>query len=175
MNVGAIQVDLRGISVDTSAIGLSVTPTPGATGSFGSVLAGVATQLNAGASLQTVLGSLSMTDLATLNAGVKTIINTALANVTAQSSVASASGQPGKFGELDFSFGPASLTVVGQTVAVDNGAGGPATATITAGGGRGHLLDNLFNKLDQALQSGDQHAIHKLMAQIIQRINLIED
>jgi len=172
--VGSTNVALQGITVNTSAIGLSITPTPGTAGSFGSVLASVATQLNAGMSLSTVLGGLSPTDMATLTTGLQASINGALTDLTAGTAVTAASGQPGKFGILDLSFGPANLSVDGQTVAVDNGAGGAATATITAGGGRGHLLDNLFHKLGSALQNGNQGAIAKLEAQIAQRIELIE-
>jgi hypothetical protein len=172
--VGATGVALRGLTVDTSAIGLTITPTPGTTGSFGSVLANVATELNAGMSLQTVIGGLNANDLATLEAGLQASINGALIDLTADSAVSAASGRPGKFGVLDLSFGPAILTVDGQTLAVDNGAGGPATATIIAGGGRGHLLDNLFHKLGIALQDGDQGRTQLLLARIAQRIELIE-
>jgi hypothetical protein len=174
LSVSPISVSQRALSIDTSAIGLSVSPTAGTAGSFGSVLTNVATQLNAGDSLQSVLAGLSATDSATLMAGLRDLINNTLAQVTTQKAVSDASGQPGKFGTLDLSFGPTTLMVDGQSVAVDDGAGGPITVTITAGTAQGHLLDNLFHKLSNAIQSGNASAEAHLLASITQRIDLIE-
>ena len=52
-----IQLNLRGTTIDTSAIAMSFTPTTGTTGSFGSVLSSVATALSGGTSLQNVCTS----------------------------------------------------------------------------------------------------------------------
>ena len=120
------------------------------------------------------MAGLSATDSATLMAGLQTMIDDALADLTAQTAVSAAAGKPGKYGTLDLSFGTSDLMVEGQTVTVGNGTGDPATATVTAGAAQGHLLDNLFHKLGADIQVGNTSAEAKLFAQITQRIDLIE-
>ncbi len=174
LSLSPITVNQRAISFSTSAIDLSLTPTAGTTGSFGSVLANVATELNSGMTLSAVLAGLSATDSATLMSGLSAMINGSLADLTADGSVTSASGKPGKFGTLGLSFESSNLMVDGQTVTVNNGTSGAVTATVTAGAAQGHLLDNLFHKLGAVITSGNTSAEAHLLAQITQRIDLIE-
>jgi hypothetical protein len=161
LQLAPIHLNLLGLNVDTSAICLSISANPNG-GLLGSLLAGLANALNGGSILGNILGGLSATDLSTLLSGLAGILNGALSQLTAASSVSGASCPI-----LNLSLGPVDLNLLGLNVHLDNCANGPVTLDITAVPGAGNLLGNLLCSLANLLNTpASGTAIAALLRQI---------
>lgn len=151
LSLGAIDLNLLGLRVETSPICLEVTAYEGG-GLLGDLLCSVATLLQGGAPLADVLALLqAQGQLDRFLNGITSLLNGALDAVTANV-IAS---QPGgavaaTCSVLDLSLGPVELTLLGLEVILDDCNDGPVTVTITAipgGGLLGDLLCSLSNLL----------------------------
>ena len=165
--LGPIHLNLLGLAVDTSNICLAIDAQTGSGNLLGNLLAGIANLLNGGTPLGTILGGLSSTNLNTLLGGITGLLNGALGQVTAPTSLAgvttgatsAAAATPVNI--LHLSLGPVNLNLLGLAVNLDNCAGGPVTVDITAIPGPGNLLGNLLGGLAHLLDntSASQQAI----------------
>jgi len=158
LSLGPIHLDLLGLKVDTSKICLNIDAQPGNGNLLGNLLAGVANLLNGGTPLGTILGGLGQTNLNTLLTGITNLLNGALGQVTAPTSLAGVTQQAATAAApavniLHLSLGPVDLDLLGLQVSLDNCANGPVTVDITAQPGPGNLLGNLLGGLAHVLDS----------------------
>jgi hypothetical protein len=163
LEVGAINLDLLGLKVETSRICLDITAQTGPGQLLGNLLAGVANLLNGGLNLGQVLNGVGLpgrppVNLADLTGGLTNLVNAALGQVTAPSALAgvgsSAAAAPGTVDILNLSLGPVDLNLLGLQVSLDDCEGGPVTVDITAEPGPGNLLGNLLGGLARLLDNG---------------------
>lgn len=159
LSLAPIHLNLLGLVVDTSKICLDIAAQPGPGNLLGNLLSGVANLLNSGTPLGTILSGLSSTDLNSLLGGITGLLNGALGQLTAPTSLSgvgsSASGAGGAtaINVLNLSLGPVDLNLLGLTVHLDNCANGPITVAITAQPGPGNLLGNLIGDISHLLDS----------------------
>jgi len=158
LQLGPIHLDLLGLKVDTSKICLNIGAQPGPGNLLGNLLGDVANLLNGGTPLGNILGGLSATNLSTLLNGITGLLNGALGQLTAPSSLAGVTTTPATptapaVNILHLSLGPVDLNLLGLTVGLDNCANGPVTVDITAQPGPGNLLGNLLGGLSHVLDS----------------------
>jgi hypothetical protein len=177
LSLAPIHLNLLGLAVDTSKICLDIAAQPGAGNLLGNLLAGVANLLNSGTPLGTVLSGLSSTDLNSLLGGITGLLNGALGQLTAPTSLSgvssSAAGAGGAtaINVLNLSLGPVDLNLLGLTVHLDNCANGPITVAITAQPGPGNLLGNLIGDVSHLLDSSaSQQGILSSLNRLTQEI-----
>jgi hypothetical protein len=149
LQLAPIHLDLLGLKVDTSRICLDITAQKGPGNLLGNLLSDVAHLLDNGTSLGAILGGLNATQTQALTTGMGSLLNGGLRDVLAVSSVSGVTGNI-----LHLSLGPVDLNLLGLKVHLDNCANGPVTVDITAQGGPGNLLGNLFNDLANLLNNG---------------------
>lgn len=148
LQLGAINLNLLGLNVVTSPICLDITAQQGPGNLLGNLLYSIANALNGGASLATVLGSLTTAQLANLTSGLTNLLNAALGPITSSAAFAGA-GCP----VLHLALGPVDLNLLGLRVHLDNCNNGPVTVDITALPGAGNLLGNLLCNLAHLLDT----------------------
>jgi hypothetical protein len=158
LSLGPIHLDLLGLKVDTSKICLDIAAQPGEGNLLGNLLSDVANLLNGGTPLGTILGNLSSTNLSTLLNGITGLLNGALGQLTAPTSLEGVTTNTGTpttppTSILHLALGPVDLNLLGLTVHLDNCADGPVTVDITAQSGPGKLLGNLIGGLAHVLDS----------------------
>lgn len=159
LSLGAIHLNLLGLNVDTSPICLDIGAQTGSGNLLGNLLADVANLLNSGSTLGTVLSGLSGSNLTTLLNGITGLLNGALSQATAPTSLsgvsssAAGAGGAGALNVLNLSLAPVDLNLLGLTVHLDNCANGPITVDITAQPGPGNLLGNLIGDVGHLLDS----------------------
>jgi len=150
LHLGAINLNLLGLVVQTSEICLEVTAVPGPGNLLGNLLAGLANALNGGTSLATFLAGLTDANRGILLGGLAQLLNGALSAAASSQATPSASTANG-VNVLTLSLGPLNLNLLGLVVHLDNCANGPVTVTITAVPGPGNLLGNLIAGLANLL------------------------
>jgi hypothetical protein len=158
LSLGPIHLDLLGLKVDTSKICLDIAAQPGAGNLLGNLLSDVANLLNGGTPLGTILGNLTSANLSSLLNGITGLLNGALGQLTAPTSLAgvtstAATATAPAVNVLHLALGPVDLNLLGLTVGLDNCANGPVTVDITAQPGPGNLLGNLIGGLTHVLDS----------------------
>jgi hypothetical protein len=156
LHIGAIHLNLLGLTVDTSDICLDVTAQPGSGNLLGNLLANIAHLLDQGQTGQQILGSLTADQLNVLNTGLGSLLTGALSAIGSPTnaalggaSVTTSNGTQ----VLNLSLGPVDLNLLGLDVHLDNCNNGPVTVAIGAQGGPGKLLGNLINGLSHLLDS----------------------
>jgi len=166
LSLAPIHLDLLGLKVDTSAICLSISATPGEGNLLGNLLCGttglldnlisdVTSAVNAAGGgtldLTTVLGDLnSILGNTQLLGG----LNTLLGQATQQFGSPSVTpATPAATSILDLSLGPVDLNLLGLNVHLDNCANGPVTVMVSAQPGAGKLLGNLLSGVAHLLDS----------------------
>jgi len=158
LSLGPIHLDVLGLKVDTSKICLKIAAQPGNGNLLGNLLSDVANLLNGGTPLGNILGGLSSTNLNTLLGGITGLLNGALGQLTAPTSLEGITTNTGTLTTppvsiLHLSLGPVDLNLLGLTVHLDNCDNGPITVDITAQAGPGNLLGNLIGGLSHVLDS----------------------
>ena len=152
LTLNPIHLDLLGLNVNTSKICLDITST--GQGLLGSLLGNVTGALT-GAQLR----------------GVEGLLNDTLGHLIAPASLTGGAGAlgaapPASCDLLHLSLGPVNLNVLGLNVRLDNCAGGPVLANVTAVPSEG-LLGNLLCRLDELLTP------NQLLSVITQEVHLI--
>jgi hypothetical protein len=143
--LGPINLDLLGLVVQTSPICLVITAHAGG-GLLGDLLCNIGTLLSNGVPLNTILGTLTPSQLLDLTGGLIGVLNGALQNLlNAVLTGISAGSGPGECAILHLALGPVDLTLLGLQVVLDNCSGGPVTVDLTAH--HGGLLGNLLCSL----------------------------
>lgn len=180
LSLAPIHLNLLGLAVDTSPICLDIGAQPGSGNLLGNLLANVANLLNNGSPLGGILSGLSTTDLNSLLGGITGLLNGALGQLTAPTSLAgvgsSAAGAGGAAATnvLHLSLGPVDLNLLGLTVHLDNCSNGPVTVDITAQPGPGNLLGNLLGHLSGLLDSNaSQQGILNNLSRITREIRTL--
>ncbi len=162
LQVGAIDLNLLGLRVQTSPICLEVTAFDGG-GLLGDLLCEVANLLAGGTSLADVLALLqSQGRLDQFLAGLTSLLDQVLDRITANTATPAATCQV-----LSLALGPINLDLLGLVVELDDCANGPVTVDITAipgGGLLGDLLCSLSNLLRN--QHASTNAIQTLLFRI---------
>jgi hypothetical protein len=158
LHLAPIDLNLLGLEVKTSEICLNISAQPGPGNVLGNLLAGVAGALDNGLSLNQILGSLGAIDLNTLTTGLTNLLNSALSDLTAPSTLLapgnSVSATPaGSTSILHLAVGPVNLDLLGLMVNLDNCQGGQITVDVIAHTGPGNLLGNLLGGLSHLLDS----------------------
>lgn len=147
LRLGPINLNLLGLDVQTSPIGLVLTGFPSG-GLLGQLLYGLANGLNNGIPLVEYLGNLPPEQLNTLLAGITNILNGTLSNLyNATLTSIQQVGIHHTCAILHLELGPLNLTLLGMNIVLDNCANGPVTVDITAITGHGNLLGNLLCEL----------------------------
>jgi len=134
LHLAPIHLQLLGLHVDTSAICLDVTATPGG-GVLGDLLCGLADGLPLG----------TLPGLDTLNSTVQNILGSALGGALANAKPTHGNDSvcTGQCDILDLSLGPVDLSLLGLNVSLDNCANGPVQVCVSASRGEGLLGDLL--------------------------------
>ena len=172
LEIGAIDLDLLGLVVETSDICLEITANEGE-GLLGDLLCGLSNVLNGtleGLNLGNVTNVLNqIIGGLNLNMALDSVSNVAgnlAANLTTTVSTLADSESltralvldPQQDANgcaiLDLSLGPINLNLLGLEVNLDNCEGGPVTVDITAEPGRGNLLGNLLCGVTNLLNGG---------------------
>jgi len=150
--LGPINLDLLGLTVDTSPICLTITAFHGG-GLLGDLLCGISGLLDPdGLNLGTILGGLTGDQLTALLNGLTDLFNGALGAATAPNADTAVSGsQAGATDILNLSLGPVDLNLLGLEVVLDDCDGGPVTIDVAAVPGPGNLLGNLLSGLAHLL------------------------
>lgn len=161
LHLNPIHLDILGLRIDTSSICLSIKAVPGSGNLLGNLLADVAHLLDQGTSLSDILAGLNSSQLSMLTDGLATIADTAVRDLSQNTSVSGASTNI-----LNLSLGPVRLNILGLRVKLDNCANGPVTLDITATQGAGNLLGNLLSDLAHALDNNNQALVRSLEEQI---------
>ena len=161
--LGPINLDLLGLNVDTSPICLAITADEGG-GLLGDLLCAVAGLLDGGVELGDILDSLTEEELDVLLDGIRDLLNLALDEILAPTSVAGISSSQDEgivlqqaaldCDILNLSLGPVELNLLGLVVELDDCDGGPVTVDITAEPGPGNLLGNLLCGVARLLDNG---------------------
>jgi hypothetical protein len=156
LDIAPIHLSVLGLNLNTSAICLDITTTSGSTDPLGSLLNSIATSLNSGNSLSSVLAGLNSSQLSTLNSGLTTLLNDIGADLTAKSSVSSpttANLPSGSTDILHLSLGPVNVNLLGLNIALNNCATppGPITLDLSSQSGGSNLLGTVFTDLDHLL------------------------
>jgi hypothetical protein len=178
LSLGAIHLNLLGLNVDTSPICLDIGAQTGSGNLLGNLLADVANLLNSGSPLGTILSGLSGSNLTGLLNGITGLLNGALSQATAPTSLsgvsssAAGAGGAGALNVLNLSLAPVDLNLLGLTVHLDNCANGPVTVDITAQPGPGNLLGNLIGDVGHLLDntSASQQGILSNLNQVTSEI-----
>jgi len=162
LHVGAIDLNLLGLRVQTSPICLAVTAFEGG-GLLGDLLCNVANLLAGGTPLAAILQQLQAGgNLNRFLAGLTSLLDQVLDRITANTAGLAASCEV-----LSLSLGPINLDLLGLVVNLDNCANGPVTVDITAipgGGLLGDLLCSLSDLL--ATPRPNATAVQTLLFQI---------
>jgi len=146
-----IHLDLLGLKVDTSAICLDITATPGPGNLLGNLLGGLSGILDGVGGAGGLTGAL--TDLTSLlnDPGLLGGLNTLLGQATGQAGSPTVTGPTTNI--LNLSVGPVDLNLLGLGVHLDNCDDGPVTVSISAQAGSGNLLGNLLSGVAHLLDS----------------------
>jgi hypothetical protein len=167
LHLGAIHLDVLGLTVDTSEICLEIDATSGQGNLLGNLLTGVAHLLDGGVDLGSILGGLSPGNLNALLGGLTGLLNGVLGQLTAPSAVAGVSGNI-----LHLSLGPIDLNLLGLEVHLDDCDDGPVTVDVGAESGPGKLLGNLLGGLSHLLDSNaNSHALNNAIGRVTNAIN----
>jgi len=150
LHLGAINLNLLGLQVQTSEICLSLTALPGQGNLLGNLLCDLANALNGGTSLATFLAGLTDASRGILLGGLSQLLTGALGAAFSSQATPSAT-TAGGVNVLNLSLGPLDLNLLGLVVHLDNCANGPVTVKITAVPGPGNLLGNLIAGLANLL------------------------
>jgi hypothetical protein len=170
LHVGAIHLNVLGLTVDTSEICLDITAQPGAGNLLGNLLGNIAGLLNGGQTGSQVLGGLTGTQLTSLINGLTGLLNGALGLIGSPTNAALGGASVTSAGTtniLHLSLGPVDLNLLGLDVHLDNCNNGPVTVDIGAQSGPGNLLGNLIGGLAHLL---DTNAASSALLQQIGRI-----
>lgn len=178
LEIGAINLDLLGLVVETSDICLDIVAQEGG-GLLGDLLCDVAGLLDGGLNLGDILGDLSPEQITALFNGLTDLLTGVLDAIGSAENVTGVTdsittlhhgggqggGQGGGKGGgngnggpaagecdiLNLAIGPVDLNLLGLNVHLDNCEGGPVTVDITAERGPGNLLGNLLCGLTRIL------------------------
>jgi len=174
LHIGAIDLNLLGLRVQTSPICLAITAQPGPGNLLGNLVSSVANLLNGNVPLGTVLGGLGG-QLNTLLTGLTNVLNNVLGQLTAPSAVTGVGGtSAGACDILHLSLGPVNLNLLGLNVDLDNCSNGPVTVDITAHEGNGNLLGNLLCGLSRLLDNGASNvAVANAISRIANALHLL--
>jgi hypothetical protein len=155
--LGPIELDVLGLNVVTSEICLRVTGETGPGNLLGNLLCALTGILDNGGLLGDFLDTLTDAELDALLQGIQDLLNGALAQVTAPTSVVGVSNSAdgvgiaqvngGQCDILNLSLGPIDLNLLGLDVELDDCDGGPVTVDVFAEPGAGNLLGNLLCNL----------------------------
>jgi len=128
LTLGPIDLDLLGAHVDTSAICLEITATPG------------------GGLLGDLLSGLNLGNLTNIDDALEGILDGVLTGVLTNGGAPAAGATDICDGEcevLDLALGPVDLSLLGLNVSLDNCANGPVQVCVSASAGEGILGDLL--------------------------------
>jgi hypothetical protein len=170
LHVGAIHLNVLGLTVDTSEICLDITAQSGSGNLLGNLLADIAHLLDQGSTFDQIMGSLSADQLNLLNTGMTGLLTGALSAIGSPTNAALGGAtvtSSGTTNILNLSLGPVDLNLLGLDVHLDNCANGPVTVAIGAQSGPGNLLGNLIGGLAHLLDS------NAAVGAILQRLNQI--
>jgi hypothetical protein len=171
LHVGAIHLNLLGLTVDTSQICLDITAQSGPGNLLGNLLSDVSHLLDQGSSLGSILGGLTSAQQTTLTGGLSSVLNGALGAVNSSSALAGVTTSPtGNI--LHLSVGPVDLNLLGLNVHLDNCANGPVTVDVGAQPGPGNLLGNLLSNLTHLFDH--PHNLRALDIALAQLVNRVE-
>jgi hypothetical protein len=162
LQVGAIDLTLAGLRVQTSPICLEITAMEGG-GLLGDLLCEVANLLQGGTSLADVIALLEgRNDLSRFLAGLTSLLDEVFDRLTNNSALAGATCQV-----ASLALGPIELNLLGLVVELDDCANGPVTVDITAIPGGGLLGDLLCSLTDLLNNRGSTTvAINTVLFQI---------
>jgi hypothetical protein len=165
LQVGAIDLTLLGLRVQTSNICLEVTAVPGG-GLLGNLLCEVANLLQGGTTLPEIITLLTARgDLERFLGGLTSMLDSVFDAITANNTLAGATCSV-----LSLQLGPIELNLLGLVVELDNCANGPVTVDVTAIQGGGLLGDLLCSLADLLNNRGPATAIRNLLWQISQAL-----
>jgi len=147
LRLNSIHLNLLGLDVLTSDICLDITAQPGGGNLLGNLLCAVARLLDRGVSLGDILGRLSPQQTQLLLSGIRNLLQGALDQIVAQSTVTNQQQPMVGCPILHLELGPLTLNLLGLVVNLNNCANptGPVTVDITAI--RGALLGDLLCRL----------------------------
>lgn len=138
LSLGPIDLNLFGLTVETSPICLDVTAVPGG-GLLGDLLCGVANLLNDGTSIAAVLAGLELDgNLPLFLNGLTALLNQVFDRIGTNTQLVGATCSV-----LNLALGPLDLNLLGLVVELDDCAGGPVTVDVEAVPGGGLLGDLL--------------------------------
>jgi hypothetical protein len=160
LSLGPINLSLLGLNVNTSSVCLQVTAIQGG-GLLGDLLCGIATLLNGGAPLATVLEGLNATQLATLSSGLTQVLNQAVFIPLSRSDAVAAAS----CSILHLELGPLDLNLLGLRVQLNNCNNGPVVLDVTATPGAG-LLGDLLCGISNLLSGGNPNLLTQLLQNI---------
>lgn len=178
LEIGAINLDLLGLVVETSDICLDIVAQPGEGNLLGNLLSGVAGLLDSGTPLSDVLGDLTPEELETLTTGLTDLLNGVFDNVLASpaSEGGAAVAQVGETTDiLNLALGPVDLNLLGLEVHLDDCADGPVTIDIFAEEGSGNLLGNLLGSVAHLLDRDPGNAINAKLDRLEREIAKLAD
>ena len=166
LSLGAIDLNLLGLRVQTSDICLDVTAIPGG-GLLGDLLCGVANLLSGGMPIGTAIAGLDDAAEARVLNGLASVLDQVFDRLTSNTANLTAGAT---CNILNLELGPLELNLLGLLVELDDCDDGPVTVDITAepaGGLLGQLLCGLTNLLNGG--AGDlSTAVQRLLFQISQ-------
>jgi hypothetical protein len=152
LSLAPINLNLLGLQVTTSQICLQIAGQRGQGNLLGNLVCTLANLLNHGNNVAPALQGLSNANHGLLLTGLTTILNNVLGQLLSNTASAALSAPTAPACTiLNLSVGPLALNLLGLQVNLDNCAGGPVTATITAITGAGNLLGNLLCSLVSGL------------------------
>jgi hypothetical protein len=167
LHVGAIHLNVLGLTVDTSEICLDITAQSGSGNLLGNLLANVAHLLDQGQTFDQIIGSLSAGQSNLLNTGLTNLLTGALSAIGSPTNAAlggASATSSGTTNVLNLSLGPIDLNLLGLDVHLDNCANGPVTVAIGAQSGPGNLLGNLIGGLAHLLDGNA--AVGSILTQV---------
>jgi hypothetical protein len=170
LHVGAIHLNLLGLTVDTSDICLTLTAQTGSGNLLGNLLANVAHLLDQGQTGSQISQSLTGDQLNLLNTGVGGLLNGLFGAIGSPVNAATGGATANTSGTtpvLNLSLGPVDLNLLGLDVHLDNCNNGPITVAIGAQTGPGKLLGNLIGGLAHLLDTNASPAA------LLQQVNRI--
>lgn len=160
LSLGPIDLNLLGLTVQTSPICLDVTAVPDG-GLLGDLLCGVANLLSTGTPLADVLTAVEAAgNLTRFLNGLTAVLNQVFDRIGSNAALAGATCSV-----LNLALGPLDLNLLGLVVELDDCAGGPVTVDVEAVPGGG-LLGDLLCALGGALNSPGSPAVQRLLFSI---------
>ena len=158
LSLGPIDLNLLGLTVQTSPICLDVTAIPGG-GLLGDLLCGVANLLSGGTPLADVLTAVAAAgDLPRFLNGLTALLNQVFDRIGSNSALAGATCSV-----LNLAVGPLDLNLLGLVVELDDCAGGPVTVDVEAVEGGGLLGDLLCGLGGSPMNNPLNTAVQRLL------------